>query len=84
MFGLGGGLIMTLPSQVLAAEARSFGMGVFFTVYYALMMVAPAIAGSMAERSGDASVAFLLGATMLVICMVGLVLFRRAAARLAT
>ena len=82
VFGLAAGLIMSLPSQVLAPEVRSFGMGVFFTVYYALMMVAPAIAGGMAERSGDAGVAFVLGAAMLVICLVGLVLFRRAAARI--
>lgn len=83
VFGLGAGLIMTLPAQVLAPKARSFGMGVFFTVYYALMMVAPAIAGGMAERSGDAGIAFVLGAAMMGICLVGLLLFRRAAARLA-
>ncbi|MBT8414618.1 MAG: MFS transporter [Boseongicola sp.] len=82
VFGLGAGLIMTLPGQVLAPNARSFGMGVFFTVYYALMMVAPAIAGGMAERSGDAGIAFVLGAAMMGICLVGLLLFRRAAARL--
>ena len=82
VFGLGAGLIMTMPGQVLAPHARSFGMGVFFTVYYALMMVAPAVAGRMAERSGDAGVAFLLGAAMLGVCLVGLVLFRRAAARI--
>lgn len=82
VFGLGAGLIMTLPSQVLPPRARSFGMGVFFTVYYAIMMVAPAVAGGMAERAGDAGVAFMLGAVMLGVCLGALVLFRRAAARL--
>jgi MFS family permease len=63
--GLGAGSIMTLPSEVLAPEARAFGMGVFFTVYYILMMIAPAVAGRVAEQSGDIWVTFLLGAALL-------------------
>ena len=82
--GLAGGLIMTLPSQILAPEARAFGMGVFFTVYYALMMVAPAIAGVVAERSGDIALTFVLGAAFLALGIVALGLFRRAARTLAT
>lgn len=80
--GMAAGLIMTLPSQVLKPEARAFGMGVFFTIYYALMMVAPAVAGDMAERSGDIGIAFILGAILLGLGLVTLILFRRAAARL--
>lgn len=80
--GLGAGLIMTLPAQVLTAEARAFGMGVFFTIYYLLMMVAPALAGAMAEGSGDIGVAFLLGSAFLLLGFLTLILFRHAAARL--
>jgi MFS family permease len=76
--GLGAGSIMTLPSEVLAPEARAFGMGVFFTVYYILMMIAPAVAGRVAEQSGDIWVTFLLGAALLGLGFVALVLFRRA------
>ncbi len=81
--GLAAGPMMTLASQILPPEARAFGMGVFFTVYYALMMVAPAIAGGMAERSGDIGVAFVLGAVFLALGIVALGLFRRAARQLA-
>jgi len=77
--GLAAGSIMTLASQILAPEARAFGMGVFFTVYYALMLVAPAIAGGMAERSGDIGVAFVLGSAFLGLGILALGLFRRAA-----
>jgi nitrate/nitrite transporter NarK len=81
--GLGAGSIMTLPGEVLGPEARAFGMGVFFTVYYVVMMSAPGIAGGVAERSGDIGLTFVLGAVLLGLGFVTLVLFRRAAARLA-
>ncbi len=76
--GLAAGSIMTLPSQVLAPEARAFGMGVFFTVYYVLMMLAPVVAGGMAEWSGDIGIAFVFGAVLLALGIVSLGLFRRA------
>lgn len=79
IFGLGAGPIMTLPSQILRPEVRAFGMGVFFAVYYGLMMVAPTVAGAMADRAGKADVAFILGAVMLVICIAALGGFRRVA-----
>ena len=55
-------------------------MGVFFAVYYGLMMMAPAVAGALADRAGKADVAFVLGAVMLVICIAALAGFRRVAA----
>jgi MFS family permease len=77
VFGLGAGPIMTLPSQILRPEARALGMGVFFAVYNGLMMVAPTVAGGMADRAGKADVAFVLGAAMLVVCIAALAGFRR-------
>lgn len=76
LFALAAGPIMTLPSLVLSPQARSFGMGVFFSIYYGVMMIAPRIAGSMADRAADAGVAFLLGAVMCVGAIVALWLFR--------
>lgn len=78
VFGLGAGPIMTMPSLILPPEARAFGMGVFYSIYYGVMMAAPTLAGGMADRAGSAAVAFMLGALMLVVCMVALGLFRRA------
>jgi len=74
---LAAGPMMTLPSLVLPPESRTFGMGVFFTVYYAVMMVAPRIAGGLADRTGDAAVAFHAGAAMAVAGIVALEAFRR-------
>jgi MFS family permease len=80
VIGLAAGPIMTLPSQVLRPEARAFGMGLFFMLYYGVMMVAPTLAGAIAERMGSAGAAFLLGAAMLALGALALGLFRRDAA----
>lgn len=84
LFALGAGPIMSLPSEILSAEARTFGMGVFFTIYYGVMMVAPKIAGMLADWSGQANWAILFGSGMSAICIASLVLFRLSVARHAT
>ncbi|NKB54010.1 MAG: MFS transporter [Rhizobiaceae bacterium] len=60
LFGLLGmapaGVIMALIGQAVRAENRAFGMGVFFTVYYAIMTASPPIAGylfDIRERADD-------------------------------
>lgn len=56
LFGLVGmapaGVIMALAGQALRPETRAFGMGVFFTIYYALMMVTPPVAGLLLDKTG--------------------------------
>jgi MFS family permease len=79
IFGLAAGPIMTLPSQILRPEVRALGMGIFFTVYYGLMMVMPALVGGLADRAGHAEIAFLFGSSMLIVCVALLGQFRRAA-----
>ena len=56
------GPIMSLPARVLAPETRAIGMGVFYTVFYATMMLGPALAGQLAKSAGTAAVALDLGA----------------------
>ena len=75
--GLCPGPIMTMPGQVLRPEARAFGMGVFFAVYYAVMMVGPALGGGVADVTGDAGSAYWLATAMLVASIGSLVAFRR-------
>ncbi|MCT8159609.1 CynX/NimT family MFS transporter [Pseudoruegeria sp. SHC-113] len=79
LFGLAAGPIMTLPGTVLPAESRSFGMGVFFTIYYAIMMAAPALAGALSDKTGLASAAVYFGAALLAISVLALLQFRRLA-----
>ncbi|MEZ5864536.1 MAG: MFS transporter [Geminicoccaceae bacterium] len=78
--GISGGPILSLPSRVLRPEARALGMGVFFTFSYAALMVSPTLGGWLAERTGDAGTAFVLGAVMLASGLPALGLFRRRAA----
>ncbi|WP_121629285.1 CynX/NimT family MFS transporter [Tropicibacter alexandrii] len=58
LFGLIGmapaGVIMAMAGQAMRAEVRAFGMGVFFTVYYAIMLVTPPIAGAILDATGHA------------------------------
>ncbi len=70
---------MTLPSVILQPEARAFGMGVFYSIYSGLMMVAPTIAGALADSVGNTGAAFIFGSLMLVVGMIALGIFRRVA-----
>lgn len=76
-FGIAAGPIMAIPSTLLLPEARAFGMGVFFTIYYALMMIGPALAGWVADRTGQPEVVYWLGVATLLVCLGLLGLLRR-------
>lgn len=77
--GLPAGPTMSLPARVLAPETRAIGMGVFYTVFYATMMLGPAVAGRLAKTAGSAAVAFDLGALAVLACPPLLWLFERIA-----
>lgn len=74
--GIAVGPIMSLPAEVLAPSSRAQGMGIFFTLHYTCVFVAPSAAGLVAEWTGTAAASFILGAAMLVACPVLLVAFR--------
>ncbi len=62
------GPIMSLPTRVLQPATRAIGMGLFFTVYHAAMMLGPVIAGACAKWTGSAGAAFDFGAAMILLC----------------
>ena len=67
--GLPAGVIMSLPVRVLSAQTRAVGMGIFWTMFYAIIVTAPLFAGYLAAATGDASTAFDLGiADLLLAC----------------
>jgi MFS family permease len=74
------GPMMSLPARVLRPDTRAIGMGLFYTLYYAAMMIGPVIGGACAEWGGSASTAFDFGAILLVACPLLLLLFNRIAA----
>ncbi|MDR6428858.1 MFS family permease [Variovorax paradoxus] len=78
--GLPAGPIMSLPARVLEHKTRPIGMGIFYTLYYVGMLVAPAIGGRLSTMVGAASAAIDLGALALLLCPVILWLFRMIAA----
>jgi predicted MFS family arabinose efflux permease len=81
--GLPPGPIMSLPARVLQPQTRAIGMGVFFTVFFACMMLGPVIGGAFAKWAGSAAAAFDFGAAMILLCPVLLWGFNRIAAKVA-
>jgi predicted MFS family arabinose efflux permease len=74
------GPMVSLPARVLQPSTRAIGMGLFYTVYYAAMMLGPAIGGSLAKWTGTAATAFDFGAAMVLLCPLLLWVFNRIAA----
>lgn len=57
LFGLIGmapaGVIMAMSGQALRPQIRAFGMGIFFTIYYAIMLFTPPVAGALLDATGS-------------------------------
>ncbi len=79
LIGLSPGAIVGMASQILSPSARAFGTGVYYAIYYAVMMVAPLLAGALADRVGNPNVTFLLASGMMGICIFAMVAFRKRA-----
>jgi MFS family permease len=78
--GLPAGSIMGMPARVLQPATRAIGIGLFFTVYYAGMMLGPVLGGACAKWAGSAGAALDFGAAMILLCPVILWGFNRIAA----
>ena len=77
--GIPAGPIMSLPGKVLPAGSAAVGMGLFFLVYYAIMLFAPSLVGWLAELAGSAELAFSAGIVMLAMTAGCQVFYNRAA-----
>jgi MFS family permease len=75
------GPIMSLPARVLQPSTRAIGMGVFYTLYYATMMLGPIVGGAASKWTGSAAAAFDFGALAIVACPLLLVVFNVIAAQ---
>jgi hypothetical protein len=71
------GPIMSLPARVLQPATRAVGMGLFYTVYYAVMMLGPVVGGACAKWTGSAAAAFDFGAAAVLACPLLLWAFNR-------
>ncbi len=79
--GLAVGPITSMPAEVLSAESRALGMGVYYTLFYAAAVAFPMLAGALADGAGTASATFLLGTGLLLACGPVLAIHRARAAR---
>jgi predicted MFS family arabinose efflux permease len=75
--------IVAMPAQVLSAENRGPGFGLFYTWYYGGMAIGPAIAGFGRDVTGSAAVPLYFGGFMFGMVIVFLALFRAAARKYA-
>jgi predicted MFS family arabinose efflux permease len=68
LFGLFGlapaGVVMALAGEALRPQNRAFGMGVFFTIYYAVMLAVPPLAGRILDATGDVRVTIVFGVAL--------------------
>ncbi|MEH6724861.1 MAG: MFS transporter [Hyphomicrobiales bacterium] len=74
--GISAGPIMSLPSRILQPGNRAIGMGVFYTLFYGVVVLAPLAGGYLADLSGRISITFDGGAIMLIASMILLLVFR--------
>ncbi len=77
--GLIAGPIMALPASVLPPAMRAAGMGVFFSVYYASILITPVLAGVISEAADTAAWAFSAAALFAILAIGGLNWTRRSA-----
>jgi predicted MFS family arabinose efflux permease len=75
--GLPAGPILSLPARVLEPQARAIGMGFFYALYYATMMLGPVVAGVPAKWIGCAGAGIDFGAASLLACPALLLAFNR-------
>jgi predicted MFS family arabinose efflux permease len=75
--GPAAGIIMAMPARVLRPEARSLGMGVYYTWYYIGMAVLPGIAGWCRDLSGVAAAPLMFASLLVIIAIACAVLFQR-------
>lgn len=74
--GLPAGLFVSLAAEVLRAEMRAAGMGVFYTVYYLGCAIFPAAAGALYDASGRAAATLWLAVGCALACIPALLLLR--------
>jgi MFS family permease len=74
------GPIMSLPARVLSPSTRAIGMGMFYMIYYATMMLGPIIGGAASKWTGSTAAAFDFGAIVLAVCPLLLWVFNVVAA----
>jgi MFS family permease len=80
--GIAAGPALSLPSRVLGAEVRAAGMGIYFTIFYTVIVSGPIAAGWVAAMAGTSRVTFDVGAALLAGCIITYWVFEKMRQRL--
>jgi MFS family permease len=67
---------MALSGEAMRPDRRAFGMGVFFTIYYAVMAAGPPLAGWIYDSTGEPFAPILFGVLMFAAVIPANFLFR--------
>jgi MFS family permease len=74
IFGLPAGLLLALPGELLSADSRAGGMGMFYLSFYVSMTGLPAVAGLIRNVTHTVAGPVLFGACMAMIAALGMLL----------
>ena len=79
LYGMAGGapagVIMALTGQAMAPQRRAFGMGVFFSLYFVLLALAPPLAGMLHDATRDPFVPILFAVLLSLGAVAAFMLF---------
>jgi len=68
--GLPAGVLVSLPGEILRAESRATGMGVFYTGFYIGMAIAPPVAGAIALHTASSAAPIWMSVACVAVCAV--------------
>jgi len=68
--GLPAGVLVSLPGEILRAESRATGMGVFYTGFYVGMAIAPPVAGAVALHTASSAAPIWMSVACVAVCAV--------------
>ena len=58
---------MSLPTRVLTVRTRAVGMGIFWTMFYLIVVSSPWVGGCLAGATGGVASAFDFGSLLLLL-----------------
>ena len=74
-------VIATLPARLLQPDNRAVGLGIYFAWHFIGAALLPILAGQLKDATGSAAGSLLLGAYLLLICLVLLLALQFATGR---
>jgi MFS family permease len=75
--GMPAGVLVSLPGEILRAESRSTGMGIFYTIFYAGMAIAPPVAGAIAVHAASSAAPIWMAVACVAACAGAFAVARR-------